>query len=277
MRKPWGSIGRVLIYIVFATFTVTNIFPIVWVVISSFKTNSEFAESLLSFPRHFDFTNYLLAWKTSKIGVYFLNSVYVSVVSMSIVVALSIMVAYILARYQFAPRNMIYVFFIFGMLIPIHTTLVPLFIMFKTIHALDKWFTLILPYTGFGLPFAVFILESFIRTIPRELDEAAIIDGCGSGSLLLQIITPLCKPALATVCIMTFLTNWNDFVFPLIFINKDRLKTIQLGLANFIGPRSADYTQLMAGLVISIIPILVLYFTFQNSLVKGMTAGAVKG
>jgi raffinose/stachyose/melibiose transport system permease protein len=163
------------------------------------------------------------------------------------------------------------------MLIPIHATLVPIFTMFNSLGMLNKWYTLFLPYIGFGMPFAIYVMESFISMIPHAIDEAAVIDGCGRFRLLFTIILPLCTPAIATVSIMSFFNVWNDFIFPLILITDNSLKTIQLGLQNFIGPRSAHYTQLMAALTIATVPVLSIYFMFQNQITKGLAAGAVKG
>jgi raffinose/stachyose/melibiose transport system permease protein len=268
---------KIFVYLIFIIFAIINLFPVFWMFASSFKTNPEFLASMLALPKGFAYINYIHAWIESKIGIYFFNSLYVSLISVFFVVILSLMVSYVLARYQFKLRNLIYVFFLLGMLIPIHTTLVPLFVMFNSFNILNKWFTLLLPYIGFGMPFAIYILESFIRSIPVEIEEAALIDGSGKFVTLFRIILPLCGPAVATVCVMTFFNIWNDFVFPLILVTDDNLKTIPLGLQNFIGPRSANYPQLMAALVFATIPVLLVYFVFQNKLIRGMSTGAVKG
>jgi raffinose/stachyose/melibiose transport system permease protein len=194
-----------------------------------------------------------------------------------LVIIFSVPISYILARYRFKLRNTIYVFFVLGLLIPIHSTLLPLFLTFRTLGMLDKWYTLILPYTGFGLPLAIFLLESFIRTgVPIEMDEAAKIDGASTFRIITNIIFPVCKSPIIAVCILTFLTICTDFAFPVVLISNDRLKTLQLGLTKYIGPYSANYPELMAALVIVTIPILIIYILFQRGLIKGMTIGAVK-
>lgn len=276
-KRIKGGLVQVLLYVLFAIVCVVNLYPVFWVVASSFKTNQEFLVSLLALPTRFEFTNYVKAWQESRIGVYFFNSLYVAILSIVVILFLAVMVSYALARYSFKLRNTIYAFFLIGMLIPVHSTLVPIFVTFSSLGLANKWFTLILPYVGFNMPFAIFILESFIRTVPIQIEEAAVIDGCSKPAILARIVFPLCGPAVATVCVMTFFNIWNDFIFPLILVTDNNLKTVQLGLQNFIGPRSANYPQMMAALTIAIIPVLVTYFVFQKSLIQGMSAGAVKG
>ena len=277
MKHCRTKAARLFIYLIFSVFVVLNVFPLLWLLVSSFKTNKEFMADLFSLPKKLMAENYVAAWEYSGIGKYVFNSVLVTVGSVSIILVLAVMIAYVLARYRFRGRNMVYVYFLCGMLIPIHTTLVPLFTMFKSLHWLNRRFTLLLPYISFYMPFAIYILESYIRSIPVEMDEAAVMDGAGRFQILFRIIFPMAGPALATVCVMTFLNIWNDFVFPLILISSDKYKTIQLGLQNFIGPMSANYPQLMAALVISTTPVFCLYLLFQKKLITGMTAGAVKG
>jgi raffinose/stachyose/melibiose transport system permease protein len=233
--------------------------------------------NVLSLPANPTFENYILAWQTTRLMNYFVNSLFVTSVSIVFIIVLAIMVAYIMARYRFRLRKVMYFFFLIGMLIPTQTTMVPLFIMFRTAGIINKLPTLLLPYIGFGLPLAVFILESFIRTgVPHEMDEAALIDGAGSFCILTRIIAPMARPAVATVTIMSFLHVWNDLSFPLVFINDDIKKTLQAGLRNYIGDYQILYTQLMAAMVISIIPIMLIYFIFQRDLIKGLLAGALK-
>jgi len=265
-------------YLLFVLFFFIDVFPLIWILMSSLKTDREFAANVMSLPQTPSFRNYADAWRSSKIGTYFFNSVYVTAISGTVIVGLSLMISHVLARYRFRLRKFVYFFFLLGMLIPVHTTLVPLFIMFRSLGALNRWFTLLIPYVGFGLPLAVFILESFIRTsVPLELEEAATLDGCGHFRALWRVVAPMCKPAIAAVCIMTFLFVWNDFAFPLIFISREGLKTLQLGLMNYVGPYATDYTQMMAALMIATLPIMLAYFIFRKQLIKGMVAGALKG
>lgn len=269
--------AKVIAYIVFVIFTFLNLYPVYWILMSSLKTNKEFMENIFALPKGFAWENYANAWKESRISVYFFNSLYVTAISIIFILVLSLLISYCLARFKFRARPLLYGFFLLGMLVPVHATLVPIFNMFNSVGMLNKWYTLFLPYIGFGMPFAIYVLESFIKMIPDAIDEAAAIDGCSRGRLLFQIIAPLCGPALATVSVMSFFNVWNDFIWPLILITDNNLKTIQLGLQNFIGPRSANYAQLMAALSIATFPVLIIYFIFQKQITKGLAAGAVKG
>ena len=190
MKHCRTKAARLFIYLIFSVFVVINVFPLLWLLVSSFKTNKEFMADLFSLPKKLMAENYVAAWEYSGIGKYVFNSVLVTVGSVSIILVLAVMIAYVLARYRFRGRNMVYVYFLFGMLIPIHTTLVPLFTMFKSLHWLNRWFTLFLPYISFYMPFAIYILESYIRSIPVEMDEAAVMDGAGRFQILFRIIFP---------------------------------------------------------------------------------------
>jgi raffinose/stachyose/melibiose transport system permease protein len=165
----------------------------------------------------------------------------------------------------------------FGMLIPEHSLLVPLFIMYKNIGFLDKVYSLIIPYIAFGLPMSIFLIESYVRMVPRELEEAAHVDGSSFVYTMFSIIMPICKPVISTALILAFLDKWNEFSFALVLIRSDRFKTIPIGLTNFFGVHTTDYTQFMAALVIASLPVIIIYAIFNKSIIKGMVAGAVKG
>jgi len=185
--------------------------------------------------------------------------------------------AYALARYSFKLNALIFVLFISGLLVPVHGLLIPVFILFKRINLLDHRFTLILPYIAFGLPLAVFLFESFIKGIPREMEEASFIDGAGLPFTLRRIILPMTAPAVATVTILSFLNCWNEFPFALVLLKTKALKTLPIGLTNFSGQFATDYTKLMAALMITIVPMMIVYFLSYKTIMRGMVAGAVKG
>ena len=174
-------------------------------------------------------------------------------------------------------NKFIYTFFIFGLLIPIHATLVPMFILMRNLGLLDTPITLIFPYIAFHLPITIFILTSFMKAFPKDIEESAIMDGCGIFRVFWSIILPMSRPALATVVILNFIYNWNEFSFALVLINDPGLQTLPLGLANFAGQFTTNYGAQMAGLTMSLIPIVIFYFLLEKEIVQGMTAGAVKG
>ena len=187
------------------------------------------------------------------------------------------MASYFLARFEFRGRKKIHSFFLLGMLVPVHATLVPLFMIMQRIHLLNTRLSLILVYTAIHIPITVYILVSFIKGFPNEIEEAAAIDGTSIFGTFFRIIIPMSKPALATVFILNFLYNWNEFLLSLVLISKKALYTIPIGLTAFSDTESSFPTLQMAALIIVLVPTLILFLSMQDHLVKGMIAGAVKG
>ncbi|MFC7063366.1 carbohydrate ABC transporter permease [Halobacillus seohaensis] len=266
-----------IIYAILIIYGLINAYPILWMVINSFKSNAEFAENPFAFPVHWLFENYQTAWETARLDTYFLNSIIVSVVAVIITVLAGAFASYFLSRFNFKWGKYMYGFFVFGLLIPIHATLVPMFLLMKNLGLLNTHVGLIFPYIAFNLPITIFILVSFMKAFPKDIEESAIMDGCGVFRIFWSIILPMTRPALATVVILNFINNWNEFSFALVLINEESLKTLPLGLANFAGQYTTNYGAQMAGLTLAIIPTIVIYMLLEEHLVKGMTAGAVKG
>lgn len=254
-----------------------NAYPIVWMVINSFKSESEFVVNQFGFPKVFVLENYINAWDIANLGVLFKNSIFICITATGITVLLGALASYFLSRFTFKMNKFIYSFFIFGLLIPIHATLVPMFILMRNLGLLDTPITLIFPYIAFHLPITIFILTSFMKAFPKDIEESAIMDGCGIFRVFWSIILPMSRPALATVVILNFIYNWNEFSFALVLINDPELQTLPLGLANFAGQFTTNYGAQMAGLTMSLVPIVIFYLLLEKEIVKGMTAGAVKG
>ncbi len=254
-----------------------TLYPFFWLIISAFKTNEDFYSHPFGLPEIWHFDNFSRAWESSKLGTAFMNSMIVSVGSLIITLFVAALASFILARFQFRLKGWIMTFFVVGMLIPIHSTLVPLFILMKQMSMLNTYWALIFPYTAFALPTAIFVLTAYLSTIPKEIEEAAFIDGTGLWGLFRRIILPISTPALSTVTILSFLHSWNDFSFALVLINKTKLKTLPLGIANFADGYQTDYGLTLAAMTISVIPTILIYLIFQDQVMKGMTAGAVKG
>ncbi|MDT8716721.1 carbohydrate ABC transporter permease [Clostridium sp. 19966] len=271
-----NKIVKLLMYAVLIIFGVLNIYPLIWMLFTSFRTNREISRSTFALPTELHFENYVHAWKTANIGEYFINSVIVAVISIIITIFIGAMAAYVLAKFKFKSSGFIYALFIFGMIIPVHALLVPLFIQMRSLGLLNTRWALIMPYIAFGFPITVFILVSFMKAFPDDIEEAAVIDGCGIPRLFLQIILPMTRPAIATVTVLNFLTNWNEFSFALVLISNEKLKTLPIGLVNFVGGYSSDYSQMMAAMVIAVVPTIILYIFLQEYIIKGMTQGAVK-
>lgn len=271
------KIELVIVNIFVIMISASCIFPVIWVLYSSMKTSKEFNLSIISLPSRINFSNYSAAIKHGNLDKYFLNSLFNTCITVFVIIILSFMIGYCLSRFKFRGRKLIYIMFLAGMLIPVHSLLVPIFIEFKTIGLRDTRFTLLFPYVAFGLPMAIFLFESFVKSVPVEIEEAACIDGSSLIRTIIQIIMPICRPVISTVVILSFLQWWNEFSFALVLINDDAYKTIPLGLANFIGPLSGNYTELMAAITIAIMPVLIVYIAFYKKIIQGMVMGAVKG
>lgn len=277
MKTAKNKISKVIINVLVMAFSITCIYPIIWMLYSSLKSNPEFNRNILSLPKKLCFENYAEAFRLGKIGMYSVNSMFNAVVTCILVILFSFIIGYFIARFNFRGRKFLYLTFLFGMLVPIHALLVPVFIQYKNFGLFDSRLTLIVPYVAFGLPFSIFLMEGFIKSVPKELEEAAFIDGSSFLSTMFRIIFPVCKPTIVTIAILTFLDGWNEFPFALVLIKSDALKTISLGLLNFKGQYSANYTVQMAGLLMAMVPIIVLYALLNKQIIEGMTAGAVKG
>lgn len=271
------GIKKTIIYIVLSLFALVNAYPIVWMVINSFKSEKEFTINQFGFPKEFVLENYVNAWEIANLGVLFKNSIFICITATLITVLIGAWASYFLARFSFKMNKLIYTFFIFGLLIPIHATLVPMFILMRDLGLLDTPITLIFPYIAFHLPITIFLLTSFMKAFPNEIEESAIMDGCGIFRVFWSIILPMSRPVLATVVILNFIYNWNEFSFALVLINDPGLQTLPLGLASFAGQFTTNYGAQMAGLTMSLLPIVVFYLFLEKEIVKGMTAGAVKG
>ncbi|GAA0136630.1 carbohydrate ABC transporter permease [Paenibacillus sp. YSY-4.3] len=273
IRKIRSSI----FWAILSVYGIVTIYPFFWLIISAFKTNEDFYSRPFGLPMNWQWENFTRAWESAKLGTAFMNSLIVSLGSLAVTLFIAALASFVLARFQFRMKGMIMAFFVVGMLIPIHSTLVPLFILMKQIKLLNTYWALILPYTAFALPTAIFVLSAYLMSIPKDIEEASFIDGTGVWGLFLKVILPMSLPALSTVTILSFLHSWNDFSFALVFISKTSLKTLPLGIANFADGYQTDYGLTLAGMTISVIPTVIMYLIFQEQVMKGMTAGAVKG
>ncbi|MFC6332772.1 carbohydrate ABC transporter permease [Paenibacillus septentrionalis] len=267
----------ILAYSFLGLFAIFNIIPIFYMIVGSFKTEQEYAASPFAMPKAFEFSNYSKAWEIANMDVYFLNSLIITFVSLIVTVLLGALAAFFLSRFEFKLRGAVYAIFLLGMLVPIHATLIPIFMIMKNLSLLDTYLSLILPYTAFHLSLTIFILEGFMRGFPRDLEESAVMDGAGIYRIFWSIMLPITRPAIATVVILNFIYNWNEYLFALVLISSESLKTLPLGIANFVGVETASLTLQMAALTIALVPIIIFYLLLQKQLVNGMVAGAVKG
>ena len=268
---------RAIVNLVLIVYSVSCIFPIIWTMYSSLKAEKEFLSNIIGLPKHPQFLSYLKAIKMGNMGIQFLNSCFNTGLSILFIVIFSSIIGYFISRYKFRGKSLVYILFMAGLLVPIHGFLIPIFIQFRIFGLLDTRLTLILPYVAFGLPMAVFLMDSFVKTIPLEVEEAATIDGAGITRRLFQIIVPMSLPVLSVILVLSFLNLWNEFPFALILLNREYLKTIPVGLTNFRGQYSVAYSSLMAALVMASLPVITVYLIFSKKVIESVTIGAVKG
>lgn len=275
--KPKLKIGRAVFYAILILLALIFLFPVYFCLISSFKEGTEIFASPFSPPAKLVFSNYADAVITGSIGQYFLNTVFLTVCTLLFTGLIGSMAAYILARFIFKGKGVLYLFFIAGLMIPIQSVIIPIAYAFGKIKLYDNYIALILLFTAFALPMTVFILTGFMKAIPVELEESAVMDGCSPIRIFQVIVVPLSMPAIASVSIFNFIQVWNNLLFPLVLIKSPNLMTISYGLLNFFAERTSDYGGVMAAGVITMIPVLVTYILLQEKVEKGLTAGAVKG
>ncbi|OKP97049.1 carbohydrate ABC transporter permease [Paenibacillus sp. P46E] len=264
------------IYILMIIIAVLQLFPLYWLVISAFKDNSEIiGGTVWALPTEWRLSNFTEAWVSAKVNQYFGNSVIVTLVTLLFVLLFASMMAYALTRMKFKYNSLILFMLLMGVMVPIHATLIPLFMILKNLGILSSRLSIILPYIAVNLPIGVYMLSAFLRTMPKELEEAAFMDGCGVVKSFFKVVLPLLKPPLASVAIFVFLAVWNELLMAATFIQKQELRTLPLGLMNFSGQYSISWGPLAAAMVISTLPILLAYVLFSDQMEKSFTAGAI--
>ncbi|WP_370385131.1 carbohydrate ABC transporter permease [Catenulispora sp. GAS73] len=258
------------------------ILPILWVVLGSFKTDSEIGGSAWSWPSHWSFDAFGRAW-TKGIGGYFGNTVIVLTFSVTLTMLFGSMAAYVLARCEFRGNRFIYYLFVSGVMFPVYLALVPLFFQVNNLHMLNTYQGLVLVYAAFSMPFTVFFLHAFFRTLPTAVFEAALLDGASYTRAFFQVMVPMAKPGLLSVGIFNVLGQWNQYLLPVVLMQRQRGQSqahqmLSQGLVNLLVAQgySGDYPALFAGMTIAMIPVLVVYLSFQRQVQAGLTAGTFK-
>jgi raffinose/stachyose/melibiose transport system permease protein len=274
VNNRWSE--KIGLYVFLIVMSLAFICPMLFTLVSSLKENNEIFSSPFSLPEVFRYGNYIIAWKEANMSRYFFNSLMISMATVIILVIVASMAAYVIARFDFKINKYLSIFFLLGMMVPMHTILVPVAYIVGRLGLKNNLVALVLIYVAFSLSFSIFVLTRFMKGINTSLVEAAIIDGAGYFQVYTKIILPMSVPAISTVSIFNFLGAWNNILFPLLFINDDRLKPISLGLLNFNGERGSEYGPLMAAIVITVLVPLVIYLLFQEKVEGGLAAGAVK-
>ncbi|MBP3877052.1 MAG: carbohydrate ABC transporter permease [Lachnospiraceae bacterium] len=269
---------RILIYIGLVFWLIIDLFPVYWMFTFSLKNNEEiFGNNIIGLPKHWLWSNYTSALNTGHMSLYFLNSTIVAVATIVITLAVALMGTFALTRMVWKGRKTLNKFFMLGLTIPIHASIVPVYVTLSRLHLLNTYWALIIPYSAFSLSMAILVCTGFMNEIPRELDEAACIDGCSIWGIFFRIIVPMMKPAVATVGIYTFLQCWNELMFANIFISKTELKTLPVGVQALSGQYTTDWGPIGAALVLATFPTLLVYIFLSKSIQDSFAAGAIKG
>ena len=270
---------RIVAILLMGLYCLSSLVALFWVVYTSFKSNAEFFASTWSLPEKIRFSNYTYAWANAEIGHYFLNTAYITVLATGGTLVLSAMAAYVLARVVFPLRQLAFYLFLAAMMVPPMLYLFPLFVQMRTLHMTNSHLGLILLYIVMGLPFSIFVLTGFFKTLPTEMEEAALIDGASALKTFWMIMLPLAKPGLITVSIFNFIAFWNEFFWSLILLRTGKLYTLARGLQTLFWNMSTEsrWTELFAGLVIVMLPLIIVFILLQDRITEGLTVGAVKG
>lgn len=270
--------SRTAVYIILILWALISIFPVYWMLTFSLKTNPEiFGENVVGLPREWVWENYTRALHTGDMPRYFLNSLVVAVSTIFITLIASIMATYAIMRLKWKGRKHMNRFFMLGLTIPIHASIVPLYTTLAKIKLLDTLWALIIPYSAFSLAMGILVCTGFMGDIPYDLDEAASIDGCGVWGTFFRIILPLMTPAVSTVGIYTFLQCWNELMFANVFINSDKWRTLPVGVQSLSGQYTTDWGPIGAALSIATIPTLIVYIFLSRRIQDSFVAGSVKG
>lgn len=273
-----AQIGYGVLYIMLTIVAVIQIFPLLWLMLFSLKNNEEiFNLAPFAFPERLRWENYEKVWTQGHINSYFFNSVWMTLVSVGVTVLLASFVTFALTRMRWKLQSFVLGLFMVGLMIPVHSTLIPLFSLFMKLNLINHPLSLILSYISFNLPITIMILLGFYYTLPREVEEAAIMDGCSVNRIFFSITLPMTASVISTAVIINIIYNWNEFIFVNTFISSEKYKTLTVGVQNFIGQYTTDWGAIGATLMISILPILIAFVVLSNRIVEGIAAGSVKG
>ncbi len=288
--KETSKFAKVFIYLMLAFLAIIIIVPVAWVFMASIKENSEFYRSPWALPEGFYFQNFVDAWEKANMGSFMLNSVIVTALALIMLIVLALPAAYVLARFKFRTSKFWNVMFMAGLFINVNYIVVPIFLMLsngdtwlrQTVGQpffLNNLFILALVYAATALPFTIYLLSGYFKSLAKDYEEAAYVDGAGYFRTMVQVIMPMAKPSIVTIILFNFLAFWNEYIISMTLLTKPELKTLPVGLMNLMAAqRSAvQYGQMYAGLVIVMLPTLILYMCVQKKLTQGMTLGGLKG
>ena len=273
-----AGIGKIVLWIVLLLVAVIQIFPLIWLLDFSLESRTEmFTNGLLILPEKIQWGNYVTAFVDGHFLQYSKNSIIINGLAVFFVLLISIMAAYACRRMRWKLSGLVKTILLLGMMIPIHATLLPNYKIYNTLGLTDTIWALLIPYVAFSLPQGLFLMTGFIDSIPWEMEEAAVMDGCGIYRIVFQIITPMLKPSIATVAIMTFLNNWNEFIMASTYLSTPKWKTLPFSVLEFTGQYSSNYAVQFAVMALTAAPAVIVYILLNKHITKGVAMGAVKG
>lgn len=266
-----------LLYFILIIFTIIFIYPVIWMIFGSFKDRTEFYTNIWGIPEKLHFENYINAWSSIKLGEKMLNSIFVTIIALLISIPVNSCAAYALARIDFKFSKLIHNYLLSGVMIPAGILAIPIFSFSLKINLINNLFGLALIFSAQSIAMGMFIMYSFFISLPKELEQAAMIDGCSKLKSFMLIVMPLAKPGVMTQIIFSGLTIWNEYFLSSIMIRNEKLQTIPIALASFGGKYTVNYGELFAALTITTIPVIIVYIFAQRSFIEGLSAGAIKG
>ena len=264
-------------WIIIILFVIYAVFPFIWIVLTSLKTNAELLDNPFSLPNKFQFKNYKEAVTSAGLGQLILNSLIISSIATFINIIFSSMFAYSISRHNFFGSNFLFLMVVSGILVPLNALIIPYFAIINYLNLYDTRTGLILVYCAVGLPVSIYILMEFFKSIPKEIEEAAVVDGCNFLQRYIKIMLPLSLPGLMTAGTFQFILCWNEFIYAMLLTSSKNIRTIQFGISYFTNEFFSDYVSMFAAIVISILPSITVFILFQEKVISGLTAGAVKG
>lgn len=267
---------ELVIYIILAVLALISLYPVFVMFASSFKTQLDIFMHPFALPSKISLANYLTAWSQAQIGTYFINSATISASTVALIVFIASMAAYVFARFEFPGKQFLFLLLLAGLVLPGRLALVPQFILVRNLGLLDHRTALVLIYTAGAMPFSIFILTNYLRTIPHEIEESAVIDGASVWIRYSRIMLPLSRPGLATIAVFNLVGVWNDFFLPLIILRTPAKMTIPVGLTVFFGEYTVQWNLLFAALALASLPMIILFLLMTRQFIRGLTAGALK-
>lgn len=271
-----SKLSRTILYICLSLWSATTIFPLIWVINNSFKKSDDIISNSFSIATHPTLANYEKAFTLINIGKSYLNSLIMAGGAVILTLLFGGMAAFVMSRFRFRIRGAIQTILVMSLLIPPFATVVPIFEMFANWHLNNTYWALIIPHTAGNLPFAIFVISGYMATIPKELEEAALMDGCSRFRMYTRIFFPLSRPSFATVAVFVFLWSYNDLFSSLIFVSGEKVRPIVVLLSDISSKYGTDYGLMATSVVLTAIPVIIVYLFIQKYIEKGLTAGAVK-